>query len=161
MTLSFNARHPYVLRDSRWIASLSDGTTVFEDVDIAAGPSCWRRLHAHLKLHRLKITNLRLEHGGKRVVLVPYKDDEGNAQINGYFYSNRMSALVATGLNVQLLDRGIGYVKADRVYVTWVREDGTIQQEIKQIVRTETDKSDEHHVLLHTHQIIWNDPIWV
>lgn len=93
------------------------------------------------------------------MVLIPYKDDDGDPQINGYFYSNRMSALVAAAINVQFRDRGIGYVKADKVYVTWVREDGSIQQEVKQIVRTEEKKVDEHHVMIDTEQIIWNDPL--
>lgn len=136
MSLSFSSKSPHVPnpkkdpKASRWIASLSDGSTVFEDV-IPGESSSWRRLSAYVLKHGLKITNLRLEAYGRRVILVPYKDDEDNAQINGYWHSKMISSLICPGGVIEGLAVGIGILKGLELWITWVQQDGTTRQEIR------------------------------
>lgn len=140
MTIAFSSKHPYVPnpnsdpQSSRWIASLSDGTTVFEDVTPGM-VSAWVRLKEYVNVHKLKITNLRLEAYGHRVTLVPYKDEFGCAQINGYWHSKQIGALMnGAGISEQQ-SRGIGYVKADVIYITWIDESGNIRQEVRPYIK--------------------------
>lgn len=134
--LAFSSKHPFVPdpkndpKATRWIASLSDGTTVFEDVT-PNEVSAWLRLRDYVTLHSLKVTNLRLEAYGRRVLLVPYKDGEGSPQINGYWHSKRMHALLTNAGVFEGKDCGVGYIKGREVIITWVHEDGTVQQEIR------------------------------
>ncbi len=136
MTLAFNSKHPYVPNPSkdpgatRWIASLSDGSTVFED-RTPNEMSAWIRLSNYIKLHRLKITNLRLEAYGKRVVLIPHKSTDNIAQLNGYWHSRRINSLLDGSGVKEYYDCGIGYLKAFEVFITWVSQDGTIRHEIR------------------------------
>jgi len=136
MNLAFSSKHPFVpnpAKDStvtRWIASLSDGTTVFEDVT-PQEISSWLRLREYVRLHGLKITNLRLEAYGRRVLLVPYRDAEDCPQINGYWHSKKMHALMTASGIIEGRECGIGYVKAREIIITWVNQDGTVRQEIR------------------------------
>lgn len=137
MTLAFSSKHPFVPNPSkdsncsRWIASLSDGTTVFEDITPGC-KSAWIRLREYIEVHKLKITNLRLEAYGNRVVLMPYKDDLGNPQINGYWYSKKNSAVLNAGPIRQVFLSGIGLIKGRDIHITWVDHAGNIAYEIKQ-----------------------------
>ena len=139
MTLAFSSKHPYVPnpkndpKASRWIASLSDGTTVFEDVT-PYELSAWARLKIYVETHKLKLTNLRLEAYGRNVSLVPYRDDNGNPQINGYWHSKQIGALLNAGGVTEQQSRGIGYVKSSEVYITWIDECGNIRQEVRSFV---------------------------
>lgn len=136
MTLAFSSKHPFVPnpsqnpKASRWIASLSDGTTVFEDIT-PHERSSWRRLREYVVANNLKLTNLRLEAFGHRVILLPYKDINGDAQINGYWYSKFNSAILTSGGIYENAGCGIGMVKAKEVYITWITADGTTHQEIR------------------------------
>jgi hypothetical protein len=139
MTLAFSSKHPFVPNPSkdsnasRWIASLSDGTTVFEDVT-PGERSAWIRLSEYIQTHKLKITNLRLEAYGHRVILMPYKDELGNPQINGYWHSKRAGALLNAGPIGQIHWSGIGLVKGREIHVTWVDQHGNVSYEIKPYV---------------------------
>lgn len=134
MKLSFSSKDEHVPNPkeggSRWIASLSDGTTVFED--IAPGQkSAWLRLCEYVEKHKLKVTNLRLESYGRQVILVPYKDASGEPQLNGYWHSKRLQALLG-GPGGQYSEVGIGYLKAKEIVITWVGQDGLVRQELRE-----------------------------
>lgn len=137
MTLAFSSKHPFVPNPSkdsnasRWIASLSDGTTVFEDLTPGC-KSAWLRLKEYIEVHRLKMTNLRLEAYGHRVTLMPYKDEFGNPQINGYWHSKKSGALLNAGPIGHIHWNGIGLVKGREIHVTWVDHAGNVSYEIKQ-----------------------------
>lgn len=139
MTLAFSSKHPYVPnpkndpKASRWIASLSDGTTVFEDIT-PYEISSWTRLKKYVEIHKLKITNLRLEAYGHHVTLVPYKDEFGAPQVNGYWHSKMIGALLNAGGVSEQQSRGIGYIKADMIYITWIDECGNIRQEVRPFI---------------------------
>lgn len=133
--LAFNSKSPYVpdtkdYKSSRWIASLSDGSTVFEDLT-PGKKSAWRRLRDYVADQKLKLTNLRLEAYGRQIVLVPYKDAEGRPQINGYWQSKRMNALLSSSGVLESQEVGIGFLKAKEVVITWVSEDGSVRQEVR------------------------------
>ena len=136
MTLAFSSKHPYVPNPkkdpnaSRWIASLSDGSTVFEDVT-PNERSAWLRLRDYIEVHKLKVTNLRLEAYNRRILLVPYRDDEDRPQINGYWHSKQMNALLHEGGVTESQARGIGILKGLELWITWVHEDGTTRQEVR------------------------------
>lgn len=133
MTLAFNSRHPYVKKDSRWIASLSDGTTVFEDHTPDCDRSAWRRLQDYVRQHGLKITNLRLEAYGCFVKLLPYKDETGRPQIEGYWQSSRIGALFGQNVRSEYNWRGIGFVKDGEVNIVWINHQGSITQEVREL----------------------------
>jgi hypothetical protein len=126
--LSFNASEKFVLKDDKWIATLSDGSTVFED-KIPGEKSAWRRLQEYVKLNNLKIENLRLETYGRRVLLIPYRDVSNNPQINGYWYTNKVNTMFMPGYQLESIWRGIGYVKGKKIYCTWVLPNGEVLYE--------------------------------
>lgn len=136
MTLAFSSKHPFVPNTSknanatRWIASLSDGTTVFEDVT-PGETSAWMRLRQYVSVNNLKVTNLRLEAYGHRVVLMPYKDEYGNPQINGYWQSKKFGALLNASEIGQIQWTGIGLIKGREIHVTWIDHFGNVSYEIK------------------------------
>lgn len=137
MTLAFSSKHPFVPNPkkdptaSRWIASLSDGSTVFEDVT-PGERSAWLRLRDYVDVHNLKITNLRLEAFNRSVTLVPYRDGEDRPQLNGYWQSKQMGALMHAAGVSEVQCRGVGILKNDELWITWVREDGSTRQEVRQ-----------------------------
>ena len=136
MTLAFSSKHLYVPNPkkdsnaSRWIASLSDGSTVFEDVT-PHELSAWLRLKAYVEQHGLKVTNLRLEAYGRNVTLVPYRDDEDRPQINGYWHSKQLGSLVHGGGVTERLSYGIGILKGRELWITWISEGGGTRQEVR------------------------------
>jgi len=137
MTLAFSSKHPFVPNPkqdpnaSRWIASLSDGSTVFEDVT-PHERSAWLRLRDYLGVHKLKLTNLRLEAYGRQVLLIPYRGgDDDTPQLNGYFQSKRMNALLSQAGVLEMQDSGIGYLKGKTITITWVSQNGNVQQELR------------------------------
>lgn len=130
MTLAFNSKHQHVKKGNRWIASLSDGTTVFEDKTPGL-ESAWLRLKRYVQLHNLEITNLRLEAFGRFVKLLSYRSDEGTIQIDGYWQSSRIGAFFGA-YTAEMNWRGIGFVKNNEVNVIWIDDSGNIQHEIRQ-----------------------------
>lgn len=128
VNLAFRADSPYV-EANRWIASLSDGTTVFEDrtPNIA---SSWIRLQEHVKANRLRITRLRLQAHGVLVQLPPLRDDHDNIQLDGYWHSKRHTAWLDPNLP-QTLDMGVGYIQDGRLYIKWITEKGSVEEEVR------------------------------
>jgi hypothetical protein len=130
MTLAFNSQHPHVKKGDRWIASLSDGTTVFEDKTPGL-ESAWIRLKKYIVLHNLEITNLRLETFGRFVKLLSYRTDDGRVQIEGYWQSSRIGAFFGAYTN-EVNWRGIGYIKNNEVNIIWIDDRGSITHEVRE-----------------------------
>jgi hypothetical protein len=128
VNLSFRADAPYV-DANRWIASLSDGTTVFEDRTPNA-PSSWIRLQQHVKEHRLRITRLRLQAYGVLVQLPPLRDDHDVVQLDGYWHSKRHTAWVDPVIP-QTLDHGVGFIQEGKLHIKWIKENGSIEDEVR------------------------------
>lgn len=135
LQLAFSSKAPFVpdpKKDelaTRWIASLSDGSTVFEDI-IPYERSAWNRLRDYCNFHSLKLTNLRLEAYNRRIILVPYFGDDHIPQLNGYWYSKRQNALFGV-YSAQWIDIGIGFIKGKQIIITWVSPDGSVKQELR------------------------------
>jgi hypothetical protein len=137
MILAFNSRHPYVptSEQGRWIASLSDGSTVFQD-NTPGEISAWRRLRQYINLHKLKITNIRLEAYGRQVHTIPYLDNEKRPQLNGYWQIERLGSFLNTNLP-HVHWRGIGYVKGFTIHITWINQEGGVSMETRPLFRDE------------------------
>lgn len=152
--LSFNSKDLYVpkIQDGRWVASLSDGTTVFEN-RIPNEISAWRRLKKYISDQKLKITNLRLEAFERTVVLIPYYDDNKNAQLNGYWQASKEDRWLNANLPSRFY-RGIGYVKAHNIYIAWICDNGQISLEERPVYR-----KNKEDVQVIDAGIIWNDEI--
>ena len=134
--LAFTSKHPHVPPNNRWIASLSDGRTVFQD-NTPHADSSWSRLKRLIESSDLQITNLRLEAYGQRVVGVPLRHPEtGDLQVDGYWHANKIAHLAHPTRGVEVRFVGIGYIIDDRIYITWVREDGHIINEMRDLYRT-------------------------
>jgi hypothetical protein len=73
---------------NRWIASLSNGETIFEDI-IEGQPPAWERLARYVELHNLSITCLRAQMGAGEVSLPKNQD--------GYIQKKKMWSTGATG----------------------------------------------------------------
>lgn len=57
----------------RWIASLSNGETIFED-KMKGVLSTWKRLGIYVKENKLAVTNMRLQIGGRHVELPSHRE---------------------------------------------------------------------------------------
>jgi hypothetical protein len=139
MTLAFSSKDPFVptVDQGRWIASLSNGSTVFEDKTPGI-KSAWLRLRDYVNLHGLKVTNLRLEAFGRRVNLVPYRGESGEAQLNGYFQASRMSKFLNTTIPPTLW-RGVGWVKGLDIHICWVDHKGEVSMEVRPLYKKKGD----------------------
>lgn len=121
--LAFNAQDPCIPAD-RWIATLSDGTTVFQN-DIPGKPTAWVRLQVYLEERGLHITNLRLQACGLNITLAPHD------AVEGYWHSRRVTRLLAQ-VNAEDHFIGIGYVCQDKVHIMWIKiPDGQIKCEVR------------------------------
>jgi hypothetical protein len=130
MTLAFNTRHPHVYPNNRWIASLSDGTTVFEDITPGM-KTAWMRLKEYVAANDLHITNLRLEYAGQQARLIPYKDEAGNPQLLGYWQAKKQKRFITSGVSIEKTWRGIGYLSGNKICITWITEEGGFVPEVR------------------------------
>lgn len=95
---------------NRWIASLSNGETIFED-RTPGMEAAWNRLAKYVKQNRLAITNLRVQIGAYEVTLP--KNQEGYIQKKRAMATNSWSA---TSLC-------IGYIQGDKCLIHYLGSD--------------------------------------
>lgn len=155
--LAFSTKDTTVpsIAQGRWIASLSDGSTIFEN-HVPGQSSAWTRLREYVALHKLDVTAVRLEAYGRRAITIPYRSEDGVAQINGYWQASRIGRFLDMDFP-EMTWRGIGYVKGRRIYITWVAADGSISQEERDVFREVVDG--ERHSRQYDMGVILNDPI--
>src|SRR5688572_11727604 len=128
MNLATKASDPYV-PENKWIASLSNGETIFQD-NTPGIESSWSRLKTYVQTNKLQLTNLRLQAYGRHIQLIPFKAADGSPQLDGYWFSNKISRLFGfSGFDAESKEIGIGYVISGRIMITWVREDGIVTAE--------------------------------
>ena len=99
------------VQKDRWIVSLSNGETIFED-QLKDALSAWRRLGIYVKEKKLAITNLRLQIGGRHVELPSHQEGyimKGKVQSTGSW--SRVSVC-------------IGYAQGGRAMIHEVSSDG-------------------------------------
>lgn len=78
------------VKPNRWIASLSNGETIFEDSREGVGSS-WERLAQYVEAEKLSITKLRLQLGPLEVPLPDHQ--EGYIQIKKFWTTGAESDL--------------------------------------------------------------------
>ncbi len=127
---AFTSKHPHVPKTERWLVSLSDGRTLFQD-RTPHKTSAWSRLKDWVSSTDIYVTNVRLEAYGRKIVLIPFKHAETHEkQVQGYWHANKMARITHPSLNTEVHFVGIGYIQNDMIHITWVRDDG---HEIKEI----------------------------
>jgi len=101
---------------NRWIASLSNGETIFEDVR-EGKPNSWLRLQEYIRENGLRITQLRHQISQRR-------QHTGNTTLkknaDGYVHLKKI------GVNDQGDEHrayGIGYVEGNVAYIIWQTDD--------------------------------------
>lgn len=94
----------------RWIASLSNGETVFED-EIKGQLPAWERLAQYIRQQKISITNLRLQVAGQEISL-PSKQE-------GYIQKKRMQS---TG-GRSVLSKCIGYAQSGQSMIVMAGND--------------------------------------
>jgi len=106
-----------------WSASLSNGETAFEGTPQPNQPTPWKQLLSMCKERGIEITRLRLFRGKVRVMSMPPK------MCQGYFQAYEQAKSIFTG-NTSM-KQGIGSVVDDKVYITWVDDDGNVWQDVR------------------------------
>lgn len=96
---------------SRWIASLSNGETIFEDA-IKDLPPTWERLSDYIIKNKLAITNLRAQLGHLEVTLPPKQEA----------YIEKKKLISTVGMTKRFLC--IGYVQGSLCQIHQLSEDG-------------------------------------
>ena len=118
---------------NRWIVNLSNGQVVFED-NRPGHDSAWIRLKKYVKENNLHITNIRLPAYGKNISVVPYRDNNGNPQISGYWHLKRSNSVLSLNSDVCVpatVDHGIGYILNNQIHIVWLCGDQTVKHEIR------------------------------
>jgi len=108
-------------RHEGWIASLSNGETIFEHEAQQGEISAWQQLLRYLKATGTRITMIRLQHGRETIVAVPNAD--------GYVQCYQIHKSVFTGREHRF--HGIGSVFGDKVFITWMNAMGEVLQGVE------------------------------
>lgn len=103
---------------NRWIVSLSNGETIFEDC-IRNIPPAWERLGKYIKSNGLAITKMRVQLGHLEVDLPPHK--------SGYVQKKKMSS---TGAWTKK-EFCVGHVESGRALIHYVASDGSSRSAIE------------------------------
>ena len=96
-----------------WIASLSNGETIYED-ECPDECRCWVRLHDYCKENNLKITQMRWQY--------QHRTHVSKANADGYVLSRKMRSYGTVSSSQDFC--GIGYINGDMVYITFVSVGG-------------------------------------
>lgn len=122
--LAFTPDDPSV-PPNRWIAYLRNGMIIYENV-IPHQKSAWKRLYLFLKEYGLYINGLSLEAFGQKAELDVYIG--GRRTWDGFWQSKGIEAPLSLDAP-QIMRHGIGYIMNNKVYITWIREDGVVYKE--------------------------------
>lgn len=105
-----------------WIASLSNGETVFQN-DVEGEISSWQQLRTRCEEQNLYITMIRVQQGGTTLVGLPNAD--------GYLQCYEHTRSVYTG---KYTDRqGIGSVVGEFVVLCWIDKSNNVHQDIQML----------------------------
>lgn len=125
------------MKFSGWIASLSDGSTIFEQPPQEGQRSAWQQLLKRLReTEGLEMTMLRLQHHGTTVVAMPKK------MCDGYFQAREVQKKFFRSMGVngekERHLQGIGSVVGDQIYICWIDiENGNVYQELRPVISPE------------------------
>lgn len=104
-----------------WIASLSNGETVFEKAQPPGDVTSWTKLQRRLKSEDLKITMLRLQKGGVTIMAKPKAD--------GYVQCSEIKMGLMSGKQSRV--QGIGTIIGEWVIMSWMDENRNVWQDMR------------------------------
>lgn len=106
-----------------WIASLSNGETIFEQPPVEGEVSSWQKLLTRLREEKdLTITQMRLQAGKRTVISIPNATD--------YVHVYEVRRYLNTD-EPQTLKQGVGVVFGDNVFLNWINDQGDVWQDIR------------------------------
>ena len=108
---------------NRWIASLSDGRTIFETDPQPGGLSHWQMLLAELRGSDVKMTQLRLQVNGITLI--------GARNADGYLQCTEIRVILDTGETTSI--RGLGSIFGGSVLMNWVDDDHNVWQDVRPV----------------------------
>lgn len=106
-----------------WIASLSDGETVYEQPPLPNEKTSWQKLLDRLAEYGLTITMLRVQRNGVTLHALPPK------ACGGYYQAYEVRQKVYGGKVVHL--QACGSVIEDKVLIIWIDENGNLYQDLR------------------------------
>lgn len=109
-----------------WVASLSDGSTVFEEPPVPGERTSWGKLQERCKKDGLWVTQIQLQRHGQNIV--------GIQKAAGYaaFMDYRKEGMMGTQSRTAHY-YGIGSVVGEMVYCTIMNEQGQFWQDTRQL----------------------------
>jgi hypothetical protein len=118
-------------KHSGWIASLSNGETVFEEEPIPGERTSWGKLIERCEADlELFVTQIQLQHGGSTIVGI--KKAEGYCAFTDYRAEGFLGKQAGPAKEVRHI--GIGSVVGNTVYCTLVNEQGQSWQASRSLV---------------------------
>lgn len=121
-----------------WIASLSNGETVFEQPPVAGEKSSWQKLLDRLTAENLKMTGLQLQGNGLTLVCDYHK------KVQGYCMAYEVLQIMFRNITKKM--QGVGTIQNDLVFMTWIDDNGTVKQEIRPLseMKAHSTLRDQH-----------------
>jgi hypothetical protein len=105
-----------------WIASLSNGQTVFEAQPKPGQMSSWQQLLAWLRENPdVRISQMQLQQAGRTLVAIP--------KAAGYVQCYEMHKNMQSGAEQHY--QGIGSIVGDQVFMTWINANGNVWQDLR------------------------------
>jgi hypothetical protein len=111
-----------------WIASLSNGETVFETPPVPGEHSAWQALLRRLKAEGLRITQLRLQHASSTVMAAR---NMGSVEAQGFVQAYEMRKALFSGKESHY--HGVGSVFGDQVFMVWLDGIGNAWGEVRDL----------------------------
>lgn len=106
-----------------WIASLSNGETVWETPPVPGEKTAWQALLDRLTNENLKMTGLRVQRGGVTLHALPTK------MCDGYYHAYELREIMWRGGTEHR--QACGSVIGDKVFIFWIDDGGNVWQDIR------------------------------
>lgn len=106
---------------SGWIASLSNGETIFETPAVPGEHTSWQKLLTRLKEEGLKMTALRLQKGGTTIM--------AKSRAEGYVQCSEIKMAMYSGKTSTV--QGIGTIVENQVIITWMDGNRNVWMDIR------------------------------
>lgn len=130
---------------SGWIASLSNGQTIFEGKALPGQPTAWQQFLTYLNNNAISMTGLRLQKGGITIHALSHK------QCDGYYHAHEVTRIVYRDKVIH--KQGIGSVIGEMIYITWVDDNGNVWQDVRDLTGEKI-----HTTLRYEHGRTKNEP---
>jgi len=106
-----------------WIATLSNGDTVWETEPVPGELRPWQKLISRLNQENLKITSLRVQRGKVTLHALPFK------ACDGYYQAYEEFSSMISGTH--WIRQGCGSVVGDKVVIHWTDTNGNVWLDVR------------------------------